>query len=88
MSAPPGLEGATGKVGPAKGVLTGDAVGCGEATGAADVVGGFAAGVGFVGTGVCAETNIAAAHRKTDTEIPVGWPSRRRFKLFTRSYRS
>ena len=84
--AAPVLAGATGKVGPAKGVLTGEAVGWGEGTGAGDVVGGVAAGVGLVTTGVCAETDIAAAHRKTGTRIPESWPSRRRFKLFTRSY--
>ena len=82
----PALAGATGKVGPAKGVLTGEAVGWGEGTGAGDVVGGVAPGAGLVPTGVCAEANIAAAHRKIGTKIPESMPSWRRFKLFTRSY--
>ena len=53
----PGLSGATGRVGPTKGVAIGDAVGCGDATGdgsgEADVVGGDGAGIGFAGTEVC-----------------------------------
>jgi len=66
-------------------VLTGEAVGCGEGTGEADVAGGDATGIGLAEPGVWAAANAAAPHRKTAMRIPESWRKRRRFKRITQA---